>query len=51
MSTEVGSPSGGHSTSGYCVFIGGNLVPWKSKKHVVVRSSAEAEALATYELG
>ena len=43
------------STSGYCVFIGGNLVSWKSKKHdIVARSSAEAEframALAICEL-
>lgn len=42
------------STTGYCMFVGGNLVSWKSKKHVVARSSAEAEyramAAAAYEL-
>jgi hypothetical protein len=32
------------STSGYCVFVGGNLVSWRSKKQVVVsRSTAEAQ--------
>ena len=32
------------STSGYCTFVGGNLVSWRSKKQSVVsRSTAEAE--------
>ena len=32
------------STLGYCVFVGGNLVSWKSKKQsVVFHSSAEFE--------
>lgn len=32
------------STSGYCIFVGGNLVSWRSKKQsVVARSTAEAE--------
>ncbi|KAM1091216.1 hypothetical protein ACFX2J_018527 [Malus domestica] len=32
------------STTGFCTFVGGNLVTWRSKKQsVVARSSAEAE--------
>ena len=32
------------STTGYCTFLGGNLVTWRSKKqNVVARSSAELE--------
>jgi transposase InsO family protein len=39
-----GSRVDGRSTSGYCTFLGGNLVTWRSKKqNVVARSSAEAE--------
>jgi hypothetical protein len=37
-------PDDKKSTSGYCMFVGGNLVSWKSKKQTVVaRSTAEAE--------
>jgi hypothetical protein len=39
-----GSPLDRKSTTGFCIFIGGNLVTWKSKKQaVVVRSSVEVE--------
>ena len=40
----AGSATDRRSTSGYCTFVGGNLVTWRSKKQAVVsRSSAEAE--------
>ncbi|XP_024028916.1 uncharacterized protein LOC112093838 [Morus notabilis] len=40
----AGSTIDRRSTSGYCTFVGGNLVTWRSKKqNVVARSSAEAE--------
>ena len=37
-----------HSTSGYCTFLGDNLVTWKNnKQYVVTRSSAKVEFRAT----
>ena len=43
----AGSPIHRRSTSGYCSFVWGNLVTWRSKKQsVVARSSAEAELRA-----
>jgi hypothetical protein len=42
--TWASDPSDCHSLSAYCVFLGGFLIAWKTKKHVAVsRSSTEAE--------
>ena len=40
----AGSLMNRRSTSGYCTFLGGNLITWRSKKQsVVAQSSVEAE--------
>ena len=40
----AGSVTDRRSTSGYCTYVGGNLVTWRSKKqNVVAKSSAEVE--------
>ncbi|CAL8151773.1 unnamed protein product [Prunus armeniaca] len=40
----AGCPIDRKSTTGYCIFVGGKLVTWKSKKqNVIALSSAEAE--------
>jgi Reverse transcriptase (RNA-dependent DNA polymerase)/Integrase core domain/gag-polypeptide of LTR copia-type/GAG-pre-integrase domain len=40
----AGCPYGRKSTTGFCMFVGGNAVTWRSKKQAVVaKSSAEAE--------
>jgi hypothetical protein len=47
VATWASDPSDRHSLSAYCVFLGGSLIAWTTKKQVAVsRSSAEAELRA-----
>ncbi|GJT18181.1 ribonuclease H-like domain-containing protein [Tanacetum coccineum] len=40
----TGCPATCHSTLGYCVFLGDNLLSWSAKRHATLsRSSAKAE--------
>lgn len=50
--SDYGDVDSAHSTSGFSVFLGANLVNWSSKRQpVVAKSTTEAEYIAANEAG
>lgn len=47
----AGSVIDRRSTSGYCSFVGGNLVTWRSKKQSVVARSSAEQSLGLWLMG
>ena len=47
----VGSMVGKRSTSGYCTFLGGNLVTWRSKKQPMLQGLVQRQSLELWHKG